>query len=106
MLVNNHNTQAGALGLAMDNVIEFPQPADSTTEAGCPRATADTAASTSLVHIWNKAGSQHGLDGVPAQVLDTLQRLKDADRPGALCVLRLNEYRLLEETFEIGRAHV
>ena len=34
-----------------------------------------------------------------SQVLDTLQRLKDADRPGALCVLRLNEYRLLEETF-------
>ena len=86
MLVNNHNTQAGALGLAMDNVIQFPQPADSATEVDYPRATADTATSTSLVQIWNRAGAQHGLDGVPAQVLDTLQRLKDADRPGALCV--------------------
>jgi diguanylate cyclase (GGDEF)-like protein len=83
----------------MDNVIEFPQRADSATEAGYPRATADTGAPTSLVHIWNKAGAQHGLDGVPVEVLETLQRLKDADRPGALCVLRLNEYRLLEETF-------
>ena len=99
MLVNKQKTQAGAPGLAMDNVIEFPQPADSATEVDYPRATADTGTPTSLVHIWNRAGSQHGLDGVPVQVLDTLQRLKDADRPGALCVLRLNEYRLLEETF-------
>ena len=99
MLVSNKNTQAGAPGLAMDNVIEFPQSADSATEAGYPRATVDTGAPTSLVHIWNRAGSQHGLDGVSAEVLDTLRRLKDADRPGALCVLRLNEYRLLEETF-------
>jgi diguanylate cyclase (GGDEF)-like protein len=99
MLVNNQNTQAGTLSLAMDNVIEFPQRANSATEAGYPRATADAGAPTSLVHIWNKAGAQHGLDGVPVEVLDTLQRLKDADRPGALCVLRLNEYRLLEETF-------
>ncbi len=37
--------------------------------------------------------------GLPLEVLNTLQRLKDADRPGSLCVLRLNEYRLLEETF-------
>jgi diguanylate cyclase (GGDEF)-like protein len=99
MLVNNQNTQAGTLSLAMDNVIEFPQRANSATEAGYPRATADADTPTSLVHIWNKAGAQHGLDGVPVEVLDTLQRLKDADRPGALCVLRLNEYRLLEETF-------
>jgi diguanylate cyclase (GGDEF)-like protein len=99
MYGSQSNTRAGAPGLAMDNVIEFPQPADSATEAGCPRATADTATPTSLVQLWSRAGAQHGLDGVPAPVLETLQRLKDADRPGALCVLRLNEYRLLEETF-------
>ena len=77
MYGSQSNTQAGALSL--DNVIEFPQRANA-------RATADTATPTSLVQIWNRAGAQHGLDGVPAQVLDTLQRLKDADRPGALCV--------------------
>ena len=92
---SHNNAQAGALNL--DNVIAFPQRGSGPTGKGCPRATADS--HTTLARIWDRAGQHDGLDGVSAEVLDTLQRLKDADRPGALCVLRLNEYRLLEETF-------
>ncbi|MEN8802010.1 MAG: phosphodiesterase [Thiogranum sp.] len=97
MLVRNQDIQAGAQGHAADNVIEFPLPADSAGEDGGPRS---TATHTSLTQVWQEAGNQDGLDGVPVEVLEsTLQRLKAAGRPGALCVLRINEYRLLDETF-------
>jgi diguanylate cyclase (GGDEF)-like protein len=99
MYGSNRNTQSSAMDLKSDNVIEFPQQTHSVAEGSCSRSKAATGTHTSLVHVWNKAGSQDGLDGVPRDVLSTLQRLKGEGRPGALCVLRLNEYRLLEETF-------
>ena len=99
MYGSNRNTQSGALNLQMDNVIEFPQRADSATEVGSPRAMSAGGTPHSLVQIWNKSSTQDGLDGVPNEVLNTLQRLNGEGRPGSLCVLRLNEYRLLEESF-------
>ena len=99
MYCSNRESQACALNLKMDNVIEFPQRANEATPERSPRAMAASGTPTSLTQLWHKAGSQDGLDGVPLEVLNTLQRLQDAGRPGALCVLRLNEYRLLEETF-------
>ncbi len=101
MYGRNRITQSGALPLSLklDNVIEFPQQANSAAENRCSRSMTATGTHTALVQVWNKAGSQDVLDGVPADVLNTLQCLKAEGRPGALCVLRLNEYRLLEETF-------
>ena len=99
MYGDNRKSQSGTLNLQMENVIEFPQRANDATAERSPRAMASNKTPDSLTHIWHKAGSQDGLDGVPSEVLNTLQRLKDADRPGSLCVLRLNEYRLLEESF-------
>ncbi len=99
MYGRNQTTQSAARNLQMDNVIELPLRTNSAIERGTPRSMAATVTPISLAQLWNQAGSQDGLDGVPFEVLNTLQRLKDAERPGALCVLRLNEYRLLEETF-------
>jgi diguanylate cyclase (GGDEF)-like protein len=99
MYGNNRNTPSSAMELKLDNVIEFPQPTNSVTEGRCSRSMAATGTHTSLVHVWNKAGSQDDLDDVPGDVLSTLRRLKAEGRAGALCVLRLNEFRLLEETF-------
>lgn len=85
--------------LKSDNVIDFSQrarraiPAESTSTRG------STHQSATLIQLWEKSGEWDGLDGVPLQVIETLERLKQDGRPGALCVLRLNEYRLLEETF-------
>ena len=95
----NQKMQSGILHQKMENVIEFPQWDKSTAECEYSRSTATTGTHTSLAQIWYKAGSQDVLDGVPVEVFETLQLLKRAGRSGALCVLRLNEYRLLEETF-------
>ena len=98
MYSNHRNFPSDALNLQMDNVIEFPQRAHSTTGDDHHRKTAVSDAQISLVQAW-KMSSEDGLDGVPSDVLNTLQHLKAVGIPGALCVLRLNEYRLLEETF-------
>ncbi len=96
---NHRNNQAGASSLQLDNVIEFPQRGNILIEDSCSQSLAAAGAQNSLVQVWDKAGSQDGLDGVPTNVLNSLRRIKSEGSPGALCVLRLNEYRLLEETF-------
>ncbi len=99
MYGSNGPNQLGAQGLQSDNVIEFPKRRNGTAESGCSRSVATNGTHTSLVQVWDRAGLQDGLDGVPVDVINTLQRFKSEGRPGALCVLRLNQYRLLQETF-------
>lgn len=92
-----HNSLNDALKLGSDNVIDFSRRARRTTPTESTRGS--THQTATLIQLWQKAGERDGLDGVPPQVLETLDRLEQEGRPGALCVLRLNEYRLLEETF-------
>ncbi|NNJ93903.1 MAG: EAL domain-containing protein [Halobacteria archaeon] len=91
------NSVNDALRLSSDNVIAFSRRARRTLPTESTRDS--THQTATLIQLWQKAGERDGLDGVPPQVLDTLERLEQEGRPGALCVLRLNEYRLLEETF-------
>jgi diguanylate cyclase (GGDEF)-like protein len=92
-----HNKLNDALQLGSDNVIAFSRHARRTMPTESTRGSNHQTAT--LIQLWEKAGERDGLDGVPPQVLETLERLGQEGRPGALCVLRLNEYRLLEETF-------
>ncbi|MDJ0807983.1 MAG: bifunctional diguanylate cyclase/phosphodiesterase [Gammaproteobacteria bacterium] len=100
MYGNQHSERSDALNLQLNNVIEFPK-----HEQRVASQMKISAENTSLVSLWNRDKDQDALSGVPIAVLEALQRLEEAGRPGALCVLRLDEYRLLEETFgtEIGR---
>ena len=81
-----------------DNVIAFSRRTHHRTMP-TEATRGSTHQTATLIQLWEKAGEHDGLDGVPLQVLETLGRLEQENRPGALCVLRLNEYRLLEETF-------
>ncbi len=87
------------LNLQMNNVVEFPQRASSSIDHGDSRFTSTFGSSRSLMGGWLEDGDLDVMDSVPVTVLETLQRSKGATRPSALCVLRLNEYRLLDETF-------
>ncbi len=80
-----------------DNVIDFTRRAG----ARIPREPTSVGAhhKAALIQLWEKAAAQDALDGVPHQLLGALHRLEQEGRPGALCVLRVHEYRLLEETF-------
>jgi diguanylate cyclase (GGDEF)-like protein len=91
------NSLNDALQLRSDNVIAFPRRARRTMPTETSRGS--THQNATLIQLWEKAGERDGLDGVPPQFLQTLERLEQEGRPGAFCVLRLNEYRLLEETF-------
>ena len=99
MYGSNQNTPSVDTCLKLDNVIEFPQQGKGKAEFQNYRSTAAKRTHSTLLQVWDGVGSEDGLDGVPADVLSTLQRLKFEGRSGALCVLRLNEYRILEETF-------
>ena len=92
-----HNSLSGAQQLGSDNVLDFTRRAGRTLPTESTRGS--TQQTATLIQLWQKAGERDGLDGVPPQVLETLARLEQEGRPGALCVLRLNEYRLFEETF-------
>ena len=93
----SHNGLNDALELKSDNVIAFSRHARRTKPTESTRG--GTHQTATLIQLWEKAGERDGLDGVPPKILETLERLGLEGRPGALCVLRLNEYRLLEETF-------
>ena len=86
-----HNKLNDALQLGSDNVIAFSRHARRTMPTESTRGSNHQTAT--LIQLWEKAGERDGLDGVPPQVLETLERLGQEGRPGALCVLRLNEYR-------------
>ena len=75
MYGSNQNTQSSALNLQMDNVIEFPQHTNVATEERSPRTMSVAETPAALTQIWHKSGTQDGLDGVPVDVLNTLQRL-------------------------------
>jgi diguanylate cyclase (GGDEF)-like protein len=92
-----HNSVTDALQTGSDNVIPFSRRARRTMPMESTGG--NTHQTATLIQLWEKAGERDGLDGVPPQVLETLERLEQEGRPSALCVLRLNEYRLLEETF-------
>lgn len=91
------NSLNDVLQLRSDNVVAFSRRGRRTMPTESTRSSAHQTAT--LIQLWEKAGERDGLDGVPPQILETLERLEKEGRPGALCVLRLNEYRLLEETF-------
>ena len=93
----SHNGLNDALELKSDNVIAFSRHTRRTKPTESTRGS--THQTATLIQLWEKAGERDGLDGVPPKILETLERLGLEGRPGALCVLRLNEYRLLEETF-------
>ena len=92
-----HNSMDDARQPGSDNVISFSRRARRTLPTESTRGSTDQTAT--LIQLWEKAGERDTLEGVPPEVLETLARLEQEGRPGALCVLRLNEYRLLEETF-------
>jgi diguanylate cyclase (GGDEF)-like protein len=92
-----HNRLIDAPRPGSDKVIAFSRRARRTMPTESPRGS--THQTATLIQLWEKAGERDGLDGMPPEILETLERLEQEDRPGALCVLRLNEYRLLEETF-------
>jgi diguanylate cyclase (GGDEF)-like protein len=99
MYGNKPNNQTDVLSQRLGNVIDFSSRVKQASQAGTAPRKNSRENVTSLVKFWHRSGKQEALIGVPADVLNTLNHLKQVGRPGALCVLRINEYRLLEETF-------
>jgi diguanylate cyclase (GGDEF)-like protein len=93
MSSNKPNDPANTPRLLINNVIEFPRRCASPPPAEIRQSPA------SLLKLWDRAGQQEALARVPEQLLHTLQRLQAAGRAGALCVLRITDHRLFEETF-------
>lgn len=99
MYGKQQNGQPSLLNLKMENVIEFPRQEHHTTTVDNAGTQIVRDTQPSLIKLWNRSESQDGLDGVSGMVLKHLKRFEESGRPGAFCVLRINEYRLLEETF-------